>query len=82
MEPIVLFGIQFTLSLVAYALLAAWYVVTSVVDDALDGRRWCRCSGPRLSGGRWDDPGPGRGRPRRARLSFGRWSEWATWRPR
>ena len=27
MEPIVLFGIQFTLSLVAYALLAAWYVV-------------------------------------------------------
>ena len=27
MEPIVLFGIQFTLSLAAYALLAAWYVV-------------------------------------------------------
>ena len=26
MEPIVLFGIQFTLSLVAYSLLAAWYV--------------------------------------------------------
>src|SRR6266850_180234 len=27
MEPIVLFGIQFTLSLAAYALLAFWYVV-------------------------------------------------------
>jgi len=27
MEPIVLFGLQFTLSLVAYALLAFWYVV-------------------------------------------------------
>ena len=27
MEPIVLFGIQFTLSLVAYGLLAYWYVV-------------------------------------------------------
>lgn len=27
MEPIVLFGIQFTLSLLAYALLAFWYVV-------------------------------------------------------
>jgi len=27
MEPIVLFGIQFTLSLVAYALIAFWYVV-------------------------------------------------------
>jgi hypothetical protein len=26
MEPIVLFGIQFTLSLVAYALLAVWHV--------------------------------------------------------
>ena len=26
MEPIVLFGIQFTLSLVAYSLIAAWYV--------------------------------------------------------
>src|SRR5258706_15986986 len=26
MEPIVLFGIQFTLSLVAYALIAFWYV--------------------------------------------------------
>jgi hypothetical protein len=26
MEPIVLFGIQFTLSLVAYSLLASWYV--------------------------------------------------------
>src|SRR5437867_726174 len=26
MEPIVLFGIQFTLSLVAYALIAVWYV--------------------------------------------------------
>src|SRR6266516_5022980 len=27
MEPIILFGIQFTLSLVAYALIAFWYVV-------------------------------------------------------
>jgi len=27
MEPVVLFGIQFTLSLVAYALIAFWYVV-------------------------------------------------------
>jgi len=27
MEPIVLFGIQFSLSLVAYALIAFWYVV-------------------------------------------------------
>jgi hypothetical protein len=27
MEPVVIFGIQFTLSLVAYALIAAWYVV-------------------------------------------------------
>src|SRR2546430_17550956 len=27
MEPIVLFGIQFTLSLVAYTLIAFWYVV-------------------------------------------------------
>src|SRR5260221_14479918 len=27
MEPIVLFGIQFTLSLVVYALIAFWYVV-------------------------------------------------------
>src|SRR5260370_12039057 len=27
MEPIVLFGIQFTLSLVAYALIAVWYVM-------------------------------------------------------
>src|SRR5262249_9515913 len=27
MEPIVLFGLQFTLSLVAYALIAFWYVV-------------------------------------------------------
>src|SRR6267378_4213093 len=27
MKPIVLFGIQFTLSLVAYSLLARWYVV-------------------------------------------------------
>src|SRR2546423_11203934 len=27
MEPIVLFGIQFTLSLVAYSLIAFWYVV-------------------------------------------------------
>jgi hypothetical protein len=27
MEPIVLFGIQFTLSLIAYALIAFWYVV-------------------------------------------------------
>jgi hypothetical protein len=26
MEPIVLFGIQFTLSLVAYSLIAFWYV--------------------------------------------------------
>jgi len=26
MEPIVLFGIQFTLSLVAYSLIASWYV--------------------------------------------------------
>src|SRR5215813_11104961 len=26
MEPIVLFGVQFTLSLVAYALIAFWYV--------------------------------------------------------
>jgi hypothetical protein len=27
MEPMVLFGIQFTLSLLAYALLAVWYVI-------------------------------------------------------
>jgi hypothetical protein len=27
LEPIVLFGIQFTMSLVAYALIAVWYVV-------------------------------------------------------
>jgi len=27
MKPIVLFGIQFTLSLVAYALVAFWYAV-------------------------------------------------------
>src|SRR5438093_9064996 len=27
MEPIVLFGIQFTLSLVAYSLIAFWYIV-------------------------------------------------------
>ena len=27
MDPIALFGIQFTLSLVAYSLIAAWYVV-------------------------------------------------------
>jgi hypothetical protein len=27
MEPVVIFGIQFTLSLVAYALIAAWYAV-------------------------------------------------------
>ena len=27
MEPVVIFGIQFTLSLVAYALIAVWYVV-------------------------------------------------------
>jgi hypothetical protein len=27
MEPIVLFGIQFTLSLAAYGLIALWYVV-------------------------------------------------------
>src|ERR1700682_6214673 len=27
MEPLVLFGIQFTLSLLAYALIAFWYVV-------------------------------------------------------
>jgi hypothetical protein len=27
MEPIVLFGIQFTLSLIAYALIAVWYVM-------------------------------------------------------
>ena len=27
MEPVVIFGIQFTLSLVAYALIAAWYVI-------------------------------------------------------
>ena len=27
MEPIVLFGIQFTLSLLAYTLIAFWYVV-------------------------------------------------------
>src|SRR2546430_16924101 len=27
MEPIVLFGIQFTLSLVAYLLIAFWYIV-------------------------------------------------------
>ena len=27
MEPVVIFGIQFTLSLVAYALIAAWYGV-------------------------------------------------------
>ena len=27
MQPIVLFGIQFTLSLVAYALIVFWYVV-------------------------------------------------------
>src|SRR5712691_6191250 len=27
MEPVVLFGIQFTLSLVAYSLLALWYAV-------------------------------------------------------
>jgi hypothetical protein len=27
MKPIVLFSIQFTLSLAAYALIAAWYVI-------------------------------------------------------
>jgi hypothetical protein len=32
MDPIVLFGIQFTLSLVAYALIAFWYVVPGLSE--------------------------------------------------
>jgi hypothetical protein len=34
MEPIVLFGIQFTMSLVAYALIARWHVLASLVPAA------------------------------------------------
>src|SRR2546430_16273737 len=32
MEPIALFGIQFTMSLVAYALIAFWYVVPRLAN--------------------------------------------------
>ena len=30
MDPTILFGVQFTLSLIAYALIAAWYVATAL----------------------------------------------------
>jgi hypothetical protein len=36
MEPVVIFGIQFTLSLVAYALIAVWYVVPRLSAMARD----------------------------------------------
>ncbi len=50
MEPIVLFGIQFTLSLLVYALLASWYVVPRLAsvpkELALVPLLWSLCSGP------------------------------------
>ena len=49
MEPIVLFGIQFTLSLLVYALLASWYVVPRLAsvpkELALVPLLWSLCSG-------------------------------------
>ena len=44
MQPIVLFGIQFTLSLVAYALLAFWTVAPRLFKLSLR-KLWCRCCG-------------------------------------
>ncbi len=45
MQPIVLFGIQFTLSLLAYALIAAWYVLPRLSKLPREGRRWFRYCG-------------------------------------
>ena len=38
-EPIVLFGIQFTLSLVAYSLVAAWYGSSSTFPMTFANRK-------------------------------------------
>jgi hypothetical protein len=64
MEPIVLFGIQFTLSLVAYALIAFWYVAP--VQAATGGSSRTTTVGSGISHCGWDDPGSQRGRRRSA----------------
>lgn len=40
MEPIVLFGIQFTLSLMAYSLIALWYVAPRTTWQRQPSRCW------------------------------------------
>src|SRR2546425_8525863 len=44
MEPTVLFGIQFTLSLLAFLLIAFWYVVPRLAG-CLGNWPWCHCYG-------------------------------------
>ena len=49
MPPIVLFGVQFTFCLLAYALIAAWYVVPRLSGQP-PRRRARRCCGSTCSG--------------------------------
>jgi hypothetical protein len=76
MEPIVLFGIQFTLSLLVYALIAAWYVVPRLSglprDAALVPLLWVHAF--RIAGGTILAPGsvdPGVAADFRAMIGYG-----------
>ena len=74
MKPIVLFSIQFSLSLVAYGLIAAWYVVPRLSERpreaALQPLLWVHAF--RVSpGGAVLAPGPS---PPRCRSRFSGWS--------
>ena len=42
MEPIALFGIQFTMSLVAYGLIAFWYLVPRLASLPREAATWQR----------------------------------------
>ena len=66
MEPIVLFGIQFTLSLVAYALIGFWYVAPRLSRLPREVAVVPLAVGACVSHCRRDDPGSWRFRCRRA----------------
>ena len=65
MPPIVLFGVQFTFCLVAYALIAGWYVVPRLSGQPRAVVLVAAPLGPRVPGRRCDDPRARRRRPRR-----------------
>ena len=79
MEPVVIFGIQFTLSLAAYALIAVWYVLPRLSglsrEVALVPLLWIHAF--RIVGGtilaRELSTPP-------CQRTSGRWSDMATWR--